>query len=316
MVFEQLAIFILASVGLVIFGALLVRTILKLAEFLRMSEFVVAFLILAVATSLPELFIGIQSALAGTPEISLGNVIGSNIIDLSLVGGLIILLSRGIKITERLVRRDVWMMVIIATIPIILMLVGRELSRFDGLILISTYAGYLAWLFFERKGSVKMRDHVKKWEAVFNVFLFVACGFILYFTANLIVSSGTSLAISLDLPEIFIGLIFVALGTALPELVFGTRAVLAKHPQLAIGDLVGAVIVNSLLVTGITSMITPVSTNLAIYFTSAVFLLFLVILFATMASRKKGFSWEEGIILVLFYVLFLIVELNVHEFFT
>ncbi|MBI4151040.1 sodium:calcium antiporter [Candidatus Woesearchaeota archaeon] len=314
MVMQDLAVFIGASVALVIFGSLLVRTILKLAQFLRLSEFVVAFLILAIATSLPELFVGIQSALAGTPEISLGNVIGSNIIDLSLIGGIIILLARGVTITERLVRRDVWMMVLIATIPIILMTVGKGLSQFDGLILLAAYAGYLSWLYFERRGTAVYQDHVKRWEAVFNTLLFVACGFVLYFTAKLIVSSGERLALSLGLPDIFVGLIFVALGTAMPELVFGTRAVLSKHPQLAVGDLVGAVIVNSLLVTGVTALITPITTSLMLFFTSAVFLLFLVILFATMASRKSGFTWEEGIVLILFYVLFLIIELNVQEF--
>jgi cation:H+ antiporter len=314
MVLADLALFLLSSIGLVIAGAILVRTVLRIAQFLRLSEFVVAFLILAIATSLPELLIGIQSAMAGNPSLSLGNVIGSSIIDLALVGGIVILLSRRVVITEQLLKRDVWMMVLIGVLPLILMTFGG-LSRMDGVVLLAAYAGYLTWLYLERRDHRVMQDGVKRWEIVVDVFLFAVSAFALFFASHGVVVGATGLAIALDLPPILIGLIFVALGTALPELVLGTRAVILRHPQLAIGDLVGAVIVNSLLVLGITAIIAPITTNLVLFFTSAVFLIFLLVLFATMASREHGFSWEEGIVLILFYVLFLIIELNVKQFF-
>lgn len=308
---SEVFVFFGACLGLVLFGALLVRTILRVAQFLRLSEFVVAFLILAIATSLPELFVGIQSALAHNPALSLGNVIGSNIADLALVGGIVVLLSRGVKITDKLVRRDLWMMVIVATFPLALMVLGGGLSQFDGVLLLAAYIGYLTWLYLERQDDGILPNHVSRWSVVLNMFLLMFSGIALYFLANLVVSTGTAIATTFALSPILIGLVFVSLGTALPELVFGTRAVLAKHPQLAIGDLIGAVIINSLLVLGITALLAPITANLLLFFTSSVFLLFLVILFAVMGSRKAGFSWEEGIVLVLFYILFLIVELNI-----
>ncbi|MBI4145080.1 sodium:calcium antiporter [Candidatus Woesearchaeota archaeon] len=316
MVLTDIGFFLLASAGLVLFGALLVRSILRIAQFLRLSEFVVAFLVLAIATSLPELFVGIQSALAGEPSLSLGNVIGSNIADLALIGGIVIILARGVKITEKLLRRDAWMMVLIAVIPLVLMVLGDGLSRFDGVILLACYAGYLTWLYLERRDDQMMENHVGRWEVVADVLLFVAGAFALYYSADAVVKYGSMIAIELELPHILIGLIFVALGTSLPELVIGTRSTILKHPQLAIGDLVGAVIVNSLLVLGVTAVITPITANLLLFFTSAAFLIFLVVLFAVMASRGRGLSWEEGIVLILFYVLFLVIELNVKEFFT
>lgn len=315
MVLYELTIFLLSSIGLVIAGAVLVRTILRIAQFLRLSEFVVAFLILAIATSLPELLIGIQSALAGNPSLSLGNVIGSSIADLALVGGIIILLARKVVITEQLLKRDVWMMVLIGILPLILMSIGHGLSRRDGIILLAAYAAYLIWLFFERRDHKKLEDGVKRWEIVLDVFLLVVSAIGLYYASQGVVIGATGLAVGFDLPPILIGLIFVAMGTALPELVLGTRAALLRHPQIAIGDLVGAVIVNSLLVLGVTAVIAPITTNLVLFFTSAVFLVFLLVLFATMASRNHGFSWEEGIVLILFYILFLIIELNIKQFF-
>jgi len=315
MVLLDVAVFLLSSIGLVITGAILVRSILRIAQFLRLNEFVVSFLILAIATSLPELLVGIQSALAGNPALSLGNVIGSNIADLALVGGIVVLLARKVRIKEQLLKRDMWMMAVIGTIPLLLMLMGNGLSRIDGVILLLLYAGYLTWLYFERRDHSKLEDGVKRWEVVISMLLLVASGIGLYYASRGVVSSGTALAIALDFPNILIGLIFVAIGTSLPELVLGTRAALIKHPQIAIGDIVGAVIVNSLLVLGVTSIITPITTNLVLFFTSAVFLLFLLVLFATMASKGRGLSWEEGIVLILYYVLFLVVELNVKQFF-
>jgi cation:H+ antiporter len=315
MVLADLGLFLLSSIALVVFGAILVRTMLRVAQFLRLSEFLVAFFIMSIATSLPELFIGIRSAMAGNPSLALGNVIGSMIADLSLVAGIVILLARKVEIKEKQLKRDLWLMVLIAVLPLILMAIGGELSRFDGIILLACYVGYLTWLYIERHDHKTVGDHVSKLEAVLDVMLFCGAGVALFFSAEGVVLASTKLAISLDLPSILIGLIFVAIGTSLPELVFGTRAVLARHPQLAIGDLVGATVVNALLVLGVTAVITPITTSIVLFFTSAVFLVFLLVMFATMASRHQGFSWEEGVVLILFYVLFLIIELNVKEFF-
>ena len=97
----DIGLFLLACAGLGLIGGTLVRSIIRLAQFLRMSEVVVSFLALGIATSLPELFIGIRSAIEGNPVLSLGNVLGSNIADLALVGGMIFLLARNLRISSK-----------------------------------------------------------------------------------------------------------------------------------------------------------------------------------------------------------------------
>src|SRR3990172_1501065 len=139
------ALFLLSCITLVFSGGVLVKSLTRIAQFLRLSEFVVAFVIMAVATSLPELFVGISAALAHYPSLALGTVIGSNIADITLVGGIMIVLARKITI-ERAVRTDALLMVGIAALPLILMILGRELSRIDGTILILVFLSYLYYL--------------------------------------------------------------------------------------------------------------------------------------------------------------------------
>lgn len=315
MVLFDIAIFLLACAGLGVFGGSLVRTIIRLAQFLRMSEFVVAFLALGIATSLPELFIGIRAAIEGNPALSLGNVIGSNIADLALVGGMIFLLARRVTIPKKEPRKDAWMMAGIAIFPLILMFIGQGLSRFDGILLLFGYAMYLVWLFKRRRPeAVMLKDKIKRWTVVRDVFVLVGSAILLYFTAQFVVITGESLALQINMPSILIGLIFIAIGTSLPELVVGMRAVIIHHPQVAVGELIGSVVANSLLVLGVTAVISPITANFLLFFTSAAFMFFLVILFAVMMSRGK-FTWREGIVLVLYYVLFLAIELNINQFF-
>jgi len=98
MVLVELSLLLFWCVVLAVSGSFLVKSLTKISKFLRLEEFSVGFIIMAIATSVPEIFVGISSAIAKNPSISLGNIIGSNIVDLTLVGGIIILLSSGRKI--------------------------------------------------------------------------------------------------------------------------------------------------------------------------------------------------------------------------
>jgi len=135
MVLTNLLIFLGLCALLILSGYLLVKTLSKIAVFLKLSEFIIAFIIMAFATSIPELFVGISSAISKNPALSLGNVIGSNIVDLTFIIGIAVVLARGITINKE-VRKDSLYMFLIALIPIILMLIGNGLSRIDGVILV------------------------------------------------------------------------------------------------------------------------------------------------------------------------------------
>jgi len=308
MLLISLILFLISCLVLVVSGGFLVKLIVKIASYLRLSEFVVAFIIMAFSTSIPELFVGISSAISGNPALSLGNVIGSNIADLTLVIGIVALLGNGIKPKNPLIKKDSLFMFLIALVPITLMIFDQTLSRIDGIILTSIFIIYMWHLIKERK-EVKGKFIENKREPIaFTIFFFISYLGILFLSAHFVVKYATQLAIELLLPVMAIGLFLVAIGTSLPELVFGTRAVLAKKGDLAVGDAMGSVVCNSTLVLGVTAMISPITNSFFIFLTSAIFMAIVTFLFMIFIRSKKGLSITESVMLIMMYLLFILVE--------
>ncbi|MEM3126952.1 MAG: hypothetical protein QW331_02700, partial [Candidatus Woesearchaeota archaeon] len=253
------SLFLFWSIMLAVAGYFLVRSLVKIAAFLRVTEFVVGFIIMAVSTSLPELFVGINAALANNSALSLGNVIGSNIADVTLVAGIMILVAKKVKVKNIYIKRDAIAMILIAILPFILMVFGNELSRVDGTILMGTFFTYGYYILRERKKFHDGSDNgVSKQQIVFFSLLFMFCVWLLFRSSEQVVFYATQLSISLVLPPIFIGLFLVALGTSLPELVFEVTAAKTGYADAALGDIIGSVVANSALVLGVTAIISPI----------------------------------------------------------
>lgn len=311
----DLGIFIASCLALIFSGGMLVRSLAKLAGFLKISEYVIAFILMAASTSIPELFVGISSALAGNPALALGNVIGSNIADLALVAGIVILLGRGIKVQHKRISKDAYWMVALAMLPIALMTVGQALSRLDGAILLGALAFYVIMLLRNDKYKTEFKEKTSRWGVLGYFLLFLISLPVLFFSSKYVVESGLALSFDLSLPAIFVGLFFLAIGTSLPELVFQSRAVLKGSKEMAMGDLIGSVIANSTLVLGVTAIIMPITANIFLFMTSSFFMILLCFMFAVFLERGDGLSWKEGLILLFMYILFLMVELNLQGFY-
>src|SRR3989344_1695285 len=308
MLLISLILFLISCLVLVVSGGFLVKLIVKIASYLRLSEFVVAFIIMAFSTSIPELFVGISSAMSGNPTLSLGNVIGSNIADLTLVIGIAALLGRGITLKNPLIKKDGLFMFLIALAPLALMIFDHTLSRIDGALLISVFIGYIWHLVKERRVVRKEGIRNNGNHIVLTIFYFTLCLGILFLSTHFVVKYATQLAIDLSLPVMVIGLVLVAIGTSLPELVFETRAVLAKKGDLAVGDAMGSVVCNSTLVLGVTAMISPITNSFFIFLTSAIFMAIVTFLFMIFIRNKKGLSITESVMLIILYILFILVE--------
>lgn len=321
MLLVNLILFALACLVLVQSNNLLVKALAKISYFFRLTEFTIGFIIVSVGTSLPELFVGIVSALEGTPAFSVGNVIGSNILDLTLVVGIAVLLAKNITIESKIIKTDLIYMLIIAFLPVLLLLdhhiwwklglfpnMTQGLSRIDGVILIMVFVYYIYLLIKQEARFSKTVEHTPKKETMKYMIIFLASLAILLISADFVVKYAMSLSLELKLSPLLIGIFVIALGTSLPELVFTTKAVLSMHHSMAIGDIVGSVITNSSLVLGITAVITPISVNTLIYLTSSLFMLFSAFIFFTFAESANRITWKEGIALLLLYVLFVIVE--------
>lgn len=316
MLISSLSLFLVSSLILVVSGGYLVKLILKIASFLKLSEFVVAFVIMAFSTSIPELFIGISSAMEGNPALSLGNVIGSNIADVSIIIGIAALVKKGVRTKNPFIKKDSLFMFLIAAIPIILMLFDKTLSRTDGIILIIVFVLYVGHLFRERrllekktdKKSINNNDNNNNQPIIITVILFTICLSILFLSSHFVVEYASQLALDLFLPPILIGLFLLALGTSLPELIFEMRAVLAGKGDLALGDAMGSVVCNSTLVLGITAIISPITNGFLLFVTSAIFMIFILFLFMALIKSKRGLSISGAVVLILMYIFFILFE--------
>ena len=290
-------------------GSSTVKYLTKVAAFLHLSEYVLGFILMAVATSIPELFVGISSGLAKTTALSLGNVIGSNIANVTIIIGISILLAKGIHIGSEKTRKDTLYMIIIVIIPIILTYIGRTLSRIDGVILLAIFCLYSYMLWKQSKAFRKeVEEKIPQWQIVLDVSLLVCSIIVLFASSEFIVKYASGLAFDLNVPPIVIGLILLAVGTSLPELVFGTHAIIKGHSEMALGNIIGSGVANATLVLGVTALIYPITYDFLLFITSGVFMIVVCFLFATFVETGRKLSWMEGVSMVLLYVFFLIVE--------
>lgn len=309
MVIANIILFLVACLFLVFSGTLLVKSLTKLATYLHVSEFVIGFIIMAFATSVPELFVGINAAIAQKTSLALGMIIGSNIANLTLVMGIAILLKGGISIESKKTKVDSLYMFAIAALPLVLMWVGGSISKIDGIILICAFLIYARKLYKERKVFTKeLENHYKRWEPIVHTFLFIASLGLLFLASKYVIEYAGLLALDFALPPIMMGLFIIALGTSLPELVFEAKAVMLGHTEMALGNIIGSVIVNSTLVLGVTALIFPITAELLFFFTSGFFMLLVVFLFATFVESGDKLYIKEGISLIFLYVFFIIIE--------
>jgi len=296
-------------------GSSAIKTLVFIARYLKWREFTVAFIIMAFGTSLPEFFVGVFSAVYAKPDLAFGNIIGSNIINLTLGIGLTSLIVGRLLIKKDILQKTSIYTAIVALMPILLML-DRNLSRVDGAILLFILFVYLLYFRRERKKFTKiLNSHSKKNIEEFNLFLknlgvFLISFVLLLISAEFLVWSGVSLARAFHIPLILIGILVIAFGTNLPELVFGAKALVMNRPEMIIGGFMGSVVVNSTFVLGITLLIHPLSVpKFSPYFIGIIFTILTTLLFAIFARTNREFSRKEGLYLLIVYILFVLLEL-------
>ncbi len=307
-----LNIFILgASLYMVVQGAMLaIRYATELARGYRLSTYTVGFIVVAVISILPETFISITAALSGMPSFGLGMLLGSNVADLTLVFAGVILLSRRSLKVEYKILKEHTLYPFILLFPIVLGLDGH-LSRPEGgaLVMVGIIFYYLAL----RRGLIEESSAVtgsmvKPW-----IFLLLSMGLLLV-GAHYTVDSATSLATSLGVSSVLIGMLIVGLGTTLPEFIFSLKAVKSNKDSLAIGDILGTVLADATIVVGILALINPFVFPKVIIYVAGVFMVAAAfILFSFMRSGRIITS-KEAFVLIVFWITFALIEsiVNAH----
>lgn len=307
-------IFIIAFAALVRSGSVLVRSLSVLAKFFGISEYATAFILMAGATSLPELFIGISSAFSGMPELSLGNILGANVLNMTLVLGATALIGGGLRMREPVRGEDVRMIFVLTVIPFLLVLDG-VFGRIDGLMMLVLFAGYLLELFEESRERFAISaghpfEHPAPSKPLRHLAYFFGGIVLMLASASAVVYSGIRVAHALELSSFLFGVVLLSLGSALPELVFGVRSALLRHGSLGFGNSVGSVVFNLLFILGVVAVISPfaVPDRAAVLWSMGA--VSLLILFAqALIFFKGGISRSIGAGLLIAYAAFLVHQL-------
>ncbi len=313
MIILYLLVFVLLCYALIYSGEHLVKLLARLSHYFRLTEFVLAFILITFATTLPELIVGIVSGFKNDSIVSLGNIIGSNFVNLTFILGLVAIVSGGLKVESKIAKKDAWVVFFISLIPLLLLL-DKKLSRAEGFILLIVFGGYLRHLLKSKDAFRHRVHHIKseiknKGKLIEIIGWFALAALVLIVSAWGVVELAKLIAMELYIPITLVSIILVALGTSLPELVFGIKSAIVKHEGMCLGNIIGSIVINSTFILGITAIISPIIIeNFNTIFVGAGFMLLAIMLANVFLISGRKVTKKEGWILVALYLLFLIVE--------
>ena len=291
---------VIAGLALVVFGSdYLVDGASAIARKSGVSEFVIGVTIVGFGTSCPELVVSLTGAIQGAADISIGNVVGSNIMNTLLILGLTAVLAP-IAVTPVNTRRDIPMMVGVTLFFVLLTLKGT-LNWIDGVLFLLLFTGYIVICLRSGKEEfVADEESQTKDRGIAAAVLMVVGGLAgLIFGGRLFVDHAVSFAKAVGVSEKFIAVTLLAGGTSLPELVTCIVAAAKKKGQLALGNIIGSNIFNILLILGLSSLIRPLSTagmawvDLGVLMASAV-----IVALAAYIGRHERINRLEGALML------------------
>ena len=283
----------------------------SIARRFNMSELIIGLTIVALGTSMPELCVSLTSALNGTADMALGNIIGSNIFNVFFIVGLCAVIHP-MSVGLTAVRRDL-PFCFAATLMLIFFLTNGTLSMVEGLVMLLIYAVYTVYTIRKEKTAGQAAAPVEPVETkrklpkiFYNPYLKVTVGLIeLVLGSNLFVDHATLLATDLGVSEAVIGITILGFGTSMPEFATSLVAALKGSTSIALGNVIGSCVLNILVILGMTSVITPLAPqgitalDLAMVFLSALLMWFF-------SFTKKTMERWEGVLLLLIFIAYFV----------
>lgn len=302
---------------------LLIQSLNSLARTTKVGAFALAGIFSAVATSLPELVVAISSSVAGASAVALGVALGSNLLDITIVIGIVAVFGGGLGVVADFVRKDMAKAFMVLLLPFALLLDGR-LSRSDGLILLVTFVFYHYTVFrAQAKYSHDLTPKPWRWlghwlhlfsrrQTQHQVGWLALGAVMLIFSADIMVQSGLRLAGLWGIAPLFFGLLLVPLGTCLPELSFELRAIRSGKVGLVFGDLLGSLVANLTLIVGIAALLNPIQITgfyQPVLTAFSMFLAAFLLLWYFIQTKYKLSRWEGAVMLGV-YAIFSVLQLT------
>lgn len=282
----------------------------SIAKKMHISEIIIGLTIVSIGTSMPELFVSTTSSLEGYSDLSVGNIIGSNICNLLFILGLSSMI-RPVEFQKQTKLLENPMSIILTIIFFIFCNIDKDISRLEGIFLIGLFVLFLIYtIFMGKRSQQKMivqleTDEIKNISILKNIVIIFLGIVLLRIGGDIVVENAKKIAISLNVSEKIIGLTIVAIGTSLPELVTSITAAIKGDSDIAIGNIVGSNIFNILFIIGVSAIIKPISYNIT--YNSQMLILFIGMIMLTIfpfLKPKDNLSRVEGFSFVLLYIIY------------
>jgi len=301
-------IFVVAMATLIWGADLLVQESEKIALEFNISEFVIGATLIALGTSLPEMAASIVASLDGKPQIAIANVIGSNILNITMVLGTIFIISKSINPDRDFFAKDSYW-ALVPVLVFILIIIDGEISRFDAVMLLILMSAYILFLVKEAKVIIEEQiedsgdDKVKfQWFKTLPLItlglLFVIIG------ANFTIESASNIAKGFGVSEWIIGIVMISLGTSLPELVVSITASIKGKVDMAIGNIIGSNMANTTIVLGASALAKPMNIDISNYIFDVTTMLIATLMLVFLTANRL-YSKPAGISLFVILAIFL-----------
>jgi len=314
----NVVLFIIGLTALFVGGEVLVKGSARLSSALGVRPLVIGLTVVAFGTSSPEFLVSLVAVFKGSNDIVLGNIIGSNIANIGLVLGIASIICP-LKVHMKLLKLEIPVMIILS-IVLYAMSWYLKLGHIEGLILFGSLIVFLVYIYFQAKQEPRevdeeYREFIGNKNSIPKHILFVIVGLTLLLVgAKLVVDSAILIARTIGISELVIGLTAVAIGTSLPELATSVMAAIRRQHGLLLGNIVGSNIFN-IGILGLISSIKPISVKPDLLrFELPVMIIFTLAVFPIMKT-DYNIKRFEGILLVVFYVIFVLILFFRKEFF-
>ncbi len=303
--------FLLIIAGLVLLvlgGDWLLKAAVGMSLRLNISKIVIGMTVVSFATSAPELIVSVKSAMAGFPDIALGNVVGSNIANIGLILGIVMIISK-MQVDQSFFKTD-WPAVILSSLLLYgMLLFDGQVSRIEGVILFVLLVFFVVYLIKSQKTKTgEVEIPLEETMEMYKIIGFLLIGAVaLYGGSEFLIKGAVNIAQAFGVSDRVIAVTVVAVGTSIPELAASLVAAIKKESSISIGNVIGSNIFNILSVLGISAIIHPIrlSDNRLLTFDIFWMLGFALILLPLVYMPQKGFlDRKAGIVLLGGYITF------------
>lgn len=298
--------------GIVLTGAanVVVKQSSSLAHRLGLSSFTVGFLLLGMFTSISELFVAIQAAGEGIPELSAGNLLGGSILLLSLVMGIVAILLGRVSLDHHLKSSELWAMMGVIAAPIAV-LWDERLTRPEGLFLVGVYALHAFLLNRDGHPPSSRRAGLRRGKGMSGHLVMLAGSVgVMFISSRFIVTSAEAIMVAIPIAPIIFGLFFLSLGTNLPELALAYESIRHRRREIAFGDFLGSSAANTLIL-GLLGLVAPFGVGNGRLLGALLILGSVSAYFLWAVSSGRTITRKEGVGLLVFYLIFVAYELFV-----